>query len=186
MNLYNHSIRILLGTNGLVLAASAMLAPIYALFVEEVGGSLFDASITYAAFAGMGAIITFTSGKFADKAKESELIVVTGYLLISIGFFGYSFVDSVWTLAIAQAIVGAGQALYAPAFDALYSSNLDDGSYGSEWGAWETMSYIVSAICAILGGLIVSSYGFIPLFIIMGTLSIASALYIYFLPREVL
>lgn len=134
----------------------------------------------------MGAVITFASGKFSDTAKESELIMVAGYVLISVGFFGYIFVNSVWTLAIAQMIVGAGQALYAPVFDALYSSNLDDGSYGSEWGAWETMSYIVYAVCAILGGLIVSWYGFTPLFISMGTLSLGSALYIYLLPREVL
>jgi len=41
----NRGLRILLVTNAMILLAGAMLGPIYAIFVEKVGGNLLDASI---------------------------------------------------------------------------------------------------------------------------------------------
>ena len=72
----NKSLRILLITNGIVLIAGAMLGPIYALFVEKIGGSLLDASLTGGFFALAAGITTLLAGKFADKHKD-ELIVAT-------------------------------------------------------------------------------------------------------------
>lgn len=43
-------IKILLFTDGLVLVAAAMLAPIYAIFVEKIGGDLLDASLAGAIY----------------------------------------------------------------------------------------------------------------------------------------
>ena len=47
----NKAIRVLLITNGIVLVAGAMLGPIYALFVKDIGGTLLDASFAGALFA---------------------------------------------------------------------------------------------------------------------------------------
>ena len=62
---FNKAIRILLTTNSFILIASAMLAPIYALFVEEIGSDLLDASYAFAVFAFVAGITTLISGKYA-------------------------------------------------------------------------------------------------------------------------
>ena len=96
--LFNKALRILLLTNGLVLLAGAMLGPIYALFVEEIGGSLLDASLTGGIFALAAGITTLLAGRYADKKKRTEFMVASGYLVMAVGFVLYMFVDSLWML----------------------------------------------------------------------------------------
>lgn len=84
---FNKALKILLFTNGIILFAGAMMGPIYALYVEKIGGDLLDASFTFALYAFAAGIMTLISGRYADKIKENELIVVLGYGLIGFGFF---------------------------------------------------------------------------------------------------
>lgn len=184
--LFNKSLRILLFTNGLVLTASAMLGPIYALFVEKVGGDLLEASSTFAVYNLTAVILTFIFGKFADKIKEEELVVVLGYLILGIGFLGYLFVNSIWSLLLVQVIIGLGEAVYGPAFDACYSKHLEKGKYAAEWGIWEGLNYLTKAIGALIGGILANSFGFNYLFIFMALLCFISAFYIFLLPRKLI
>lgn len=182
----NRSLRILLMTNSLILLAGAMLGPIQAIFVDKVGGDLMDAGISGGIFSLVAGITVLVSGKFADRLKEPELVVVIGYIIMAFGFLSYLLVNSTISLFIVQAIIGFGDAIYNPPFDALYSRHLDPGKSGSQWGTWEAMSYFTVSIGAVIGGIIAKNFGFTPLFIIMAFLCLASAIYIYFLPRRVL
>jgi MFS family permease len=88
-----------------------------------------------------------------------------GYGLKCVGFLGYLFVSNPFELFIAQIILGIGTAIGIPAYDSLYSKWLDRGKYASEWALWEAMDYIISAIAAITGGILVYLYGFQILFV---------------------
>ncbi|OGK32723.1 hypothetical protein A2956_01900 [Candidatus Roizmanbacteria bacterium RIFCSPLOWO2_01_FULL_37_57] len=184
--LFNKQIRILLITNGLILTAGAMLGPIYALFVGKIGGDLLDASYAFGAYALTAGMTTLISGRYADKLKENELIVVFGYGILGMAFFGYTLVNSMWSLLIVQIIIGLGEAIYSPAFDAVYSKHLDGHKSGREWGAWESINYFTIAFGAVSGGFLVTFLGFNAMFIVMGLISFASAIYIFRLPRTVL
>ena len=105
---------------------------------------------------------------------------------MGIGFLLYTQVNSIWFLLLVQVLIGFGDAIYNPAFDALYSEHLDGGKDGTEWGAWEALNYYATAVGAFIGGFIVTKFGFNPLFIIMGILCFSSALYVYFLPKKTL
>ena len=67
----NKALRILLSTNAMILMAGAMLGPIYAIFVEDVGGDLLDASLAGGIFALVAGITTLLSGKYSDKIRNS-------------------------------------------------------------------------------------------------------------------
>jgi len=183
---FNKALRILLATNAMILMAAAMLGPIYALFVENVGGDLMDASIAGSIFALVAGLTTLVSGKYSDKIKENELIIVLGYIIMGIGFLLYFWVTSVFFLFIVQAIIGFGEAIYAPAFDAVYSKHLDGHKLGTQCGAWESMNYFTAAIGALVGGGLVTLFGFQSLFIIITGLCFGSAIYIFHLKRSVL
>ncbi|MBN2087807.1 MFS transporter [Candidatus Peregrinibacteria bacterium] len=184
--LFNKALRILLITNALILISAAMLGPIYAIFVEKVGGDLLDASIAGGLFALTGGLATLLSGKMSDKVRHSEFIIILGYAFMGTGFFLYQYVNTVEFLFVIQMIIGLGQATYSPAFDKLYSMHLDNGKGGTEWGAWESMYYFTTAAGAFVGGLIVTKFGFNAIFVIMAMLCYLSASYLYLLaPKRV-
>ena len=184
--IFNKALKILLATNGLILLAAAMLAPIYAIFVEEVGGDLMDASIAGFLFAISAGIVTLLSGRLSDKIRHSDHVMMLGYSMMGLGFFLFLFVHSITTLFIIQILIGMGEAIYSPAFDKLYSEHLVDGQYGVEWGTWESMYYFTTALGALFGGLLVTTLGFSALFLSMALLSFTSGFYLYALaPRRV-
>lgn len=173
-------------TDGIILFAGAMFGPIYALFVEKIGGDLMDASFAFAVFSVTAGIVTIISGRYSDKIKETKNIIVIGYLIMAIGFFGYIFVNSLWSLLIIQVVVGLGEAIYFPAYDAVYSENLSVNKLGRGWAAWEAISYFMAAIGAVAGGFLVSIFGFDAMFIIVSILCLISSIYIFLLPKRVL
>jgi MFS family permease len=183
---FNLALKILLATNALVLMAGAMLGPIYALFVSQVGGSLMDAGIAGGIFALAAGLTTLVSGKFSDEVKENELIIVAGYLIMALGYLLYFWVSSIWFLFAVQFIIGIGEAIYVPAFDAVYSTHLDRGKEGTQWGGWESMSYFTAAAGAFIGGALATWFGFKILFLIMAVLTLFSAVYIWHLDRKAL
>jgi len=187
MNLFfNRALRVLLATNGLILLAGAMLAPIYALYVEDIGGNLMDASLTGGIFALAAGTTCILSGRYADKRQRKEFVIVLGSMVMSFGFLLMTIVNSITTLFVVQALIGIGQAIYYPPYDALYSKHVDGHGAATAWGTWESMDYFSTAIGAILGGYIVTNWGFIPLFVIMSILCMISGLYLYYLPKKVL
>ncbi|MBN2307109.1 MFS transporter [Candidatus Peregrinibacteria bacterium] len=184
---FNKALKILLATNALILLAAAMLAPIYAIFVEEIGGDLLDASIAGFLFAVSAGLATLFSGKVSDKIRHSDHVMMLGYGMMGLGFFLFLFVHSITTLFIIQILIGMGEAIYSPAFDKLYSEHLDRGQYGVEWGTWESMYYFTTAFGALIGGLLVTNFGFPALFLSMAFLSFTSGFYLYLLsPQRVL
>ena len=173
----NRPLSVLLITNSMILIAGGLLGPIYALFVEEVGGDILDAGIAGSIFAFVAGITVLLAGKYSDTAKRPDLIVSFGYCVMGLGYLSYMLVGSIYQLFLVQVIIGFGEAMYLPSFDALYSRHLDGDKEGSQWGAWEAMNYFAMAIGAIFGGFVAHQYGFTSLFVIMALLCFISALY---------
>jgi len=183
---FNLALRILLVTNALILVSGAMFGPIYAIFVEKIGGDLLDASFAFTAFSLSAGITAVIAGRFTDKIKEKELIIVFGYLLMAVGFLSYIFVQNTWQLLLVQVLIGFGEAIYSPAFDAVYSQHINENSLGLQWSFWEAMNYFVMAIGALVGGYLTNFFGFNSMFILMAILCFVSATYLFLLPRKVL
>lgn len=186
MKLFNRPIRILLSTNALILLSGAMLAPIYAIYVEDIGGDLMDASLTGGIFALAAGVTSIITGKYADKARRMDWIMIIGAVIMSIGFFLFAKVENIFGLFLVQTLIGLGQAIYYPPYDALYSLHISKKKAASTWAAWESMDYFVTAGGAVVGGYIASTWGFQPLFILMGLTCLISSTYLYCLPKKIL
>ncbi len=156
--------------------AGGMFGPIYAVFVENIGGDLLTAGSAYAAFSISAGILIFFISRWEDHIKHQEKLVVVGFVFSCIGFLGYLFIRSPIDLFIVQIVFGLGEAISTPAFDGMYSKLLDKGKFASEWGLWESLNYIVIAVAAVVGGYLANVYGFRFIFVIMFILSIIGLL----------
>lgn len=181
------ALKILLFTDGLYFLAAAMLGPIYAVFVEKIGGDLLTAGTSFAVFSFVMGVLILLFGKIEDAfLKETELWICAGYLVTAVGFFCYLLIESPWHLFIVQAIIGIGRAISSPAYSAIYSKHLNYKKAAFQWGAWDSMTNLAIGGGAIVGSLLAATFGFQILFVIMGTLSLLSCFVILLLPRKIL
>lgn len=153
--------------------AGALLGPIYALYVQKIGGDLLDASSSFAFFMLTAGVVVYLLSLWEDKFKHRKKFVIAGYGIGVIGYLGYLFVNSPTALFIVQIILGFSAALKDPAYDALFS---DSGKKHLilAWGEWEAMDYIVWGVGALMGGFIAKYFGFQILLYIMFLMSILS------------
>lgn len=174
--------RILLVSDAFYLLSGGLLGPIYALFVQSIGGDIFDVGSTFALFMLTAGIVVFLLALWEDKSKHQKKFVIAGYGIGVIGSLGYLFVNSSVSLLIVQMILGLAVALKDPAYDALFSG-AEKKHITLAWGEWEAVDYFALGIGALVGALIAQHFGFRVLLWCMFILSVFSFIVSMFLLR---
>lgn len=171
-----HILRTILIAQGFLIAAFAMFSPIYAIFVEKIGGGILSASSSVAAFSIATGVMVYIISRWENHVKHLDKMVRIAYALSAVGFLGYIFVQNIAQFILVQILLGLSVAIRVPALDTLYSRHTDRKRGISEWGNWESTAYIVSAFAALAGGYLAKMYGFRTLFVIMFISSIIALL----------
>ncbi len=184
----NKALRALLLSNSLILISLGMFVPVYALFVQKVGGGALSAGFTAGALGLASAVSALLSGKLIDKLSphKTRLILSGGWFGIGLSILLYLFVHSIAALFIVQIILGFVKTISAPAFDTLYARHLDKASSGQEYGVWEASFFLTAGVGAVLGGVLVDIYGFNGVFIAMALLAFAASIYVMTVPKDTL
>ena len=163
----NRILKHLLVAESFWLLAAGLFGPIYAIFVTEIKGDVLEAGGAYAAFSLAAAAMIFMISRWEDHVRHKERLIIIGHSIGAVAILGYLFVANPLQLFAVQAMLGVAGAIAVPAFDGIYSKNLDRGRFVSEWGLFDSMKYLVAGISAVVGGLIVSLYNFQTLCIIL-------------------
>jgi len=167
-------IKILLLSDIMFMIAGGMLGPVYAIYVQNIGGNLLTAGGAWAAFAFSTGILILLMGKLEER-KNKIMMVITGSTIKAAAFVGYIFVSNPLELFAVQILLGIGVAINIPAWDTLYGKFMEKGKESFFWGLWEASSYIFSAIAGLTGAIIVTYFGFNMLFVLMAIASILGA-----------
>ncbi len=178
--------RFILISQAFIILAFGMLSPIYAIYVEEVGGGILVTTGSTAAFMMATGILVFILGRWEDHQKHLKKLIILGYFFSALGFLGYIFVTNVYHLFIVQALLGISIAVRSPALSALYSKKMEKGKRVSVWSEWEAMWYIVTAAASISGGLVVKYFGFHTLLTIMFISSVCALIASLSMPEKAL
>lgn len=163
----NKAMKILLGAEAFFTLVTGMIGPLYAIYVEKIGGDILTATAALATFSFVLGGLIYIFGKYQDKINNDKLMIVAGYSIKCIGFLGYIFVTNIIHLFIVEVILAIGYATTYPAYNSLYSKNIDKGKSCSNWGAYEGLTNIVYAVGVLAAGALVTLAGFKTLFVVM-------------------
>jgi MFS family permease len=140
--------------------AAGLLGPIYAIYVEQIGGDILTAGYSYALFTIICGVFILLLGIWENRSKHQEKIIIASRILAVIGFMGYLFVSNPVDLFLVQIVLGISVAFVVPAFDSFYSRHIDKNRETEEWGAWEGVYQISLGISAVVGAVVADFFGF--------------------------
>ena len=153
--------------NSFFVFAMGMFGPIYAIYVQKIGGDILAAGIAWAVFMIISGVGILLMGNIQDKIKRDKTSIIVGYALMSLGFLGYFFVSNVSQLFLVQVLMGISAVILTPAYDSFYTKYLEKGKFASQWAAWEGVWHIVTGIAALVGAFLVKLFSFKFLFLVM-------------------
>lgn len=94
---------------------------------------------------------------------------------------------------LAGSLLGPLYAIYVekfqlgtPAFEVIFAEHLDEGKHIADYSDWKLISNIMLALGTLIGGVIVSKFGFTPLFLLMSSLAVISFIGVILKPRHLL
>ena len=182
----NTALKVLFVSNAIYMFAALLLGPLYAVYVQKIGGGILLVSISTAVFYVASTLFLLFVARFGDRVREKELMLVASYIIRGLGFLSYIFIRSALFLILVQVLFGLAESLGTPTFGTLFAKHIDKKEEVMEYSDWAMVSNLVMALGTILGCFLVSSLGFNFLFVTIGALCFISAGYILFTPKEVL
>jgi len=163
-----------------------LIGPFYAVFVEQIGGSILDMGYSVTVFGICTGILMMVIGKISDKINK-ELITIIGFLLYAMGSLFYLVISSPWQLFVLQIIFAFGTACLSAPLTALFAKYIQKGKEGLQWGIEGGGSYIAVGVAVFIGTFIINKWGFDVLFISMFLVQMMAVLVqtrLYFTTRK--
>ena len=167
-------VKILLSSSIIHNFCLALLGPIYAIFVQNIGGDILSASSAWAIYTVTIGILTVIFGHFEQRLSWSRMLI-WGRILTVIGIIGYFFVSNIYQLFAVEFLLGVAASIKDPVYDSLFSKFLTKKKMSVEWGYQWGLTSIFGGIAAFIGGMVATFFGFKILFIIMAASSAVSA-----------
>lgn len=170
-------------TDGFLIAGGGLLIPIFALFVETVGGGILEAGTAVTIFALTAGVGILFFSRIEDNFKHYPQFVTVGYGIATLGYLIYIFTTSLGQLYFAQFLLGIAAAIRVPSYDVLLSQH-SPKHLAVAWGNWNATVYFVSALSATFGAIIAATFGFTTMLTIVFFFSLISFILSFFLLRS--
>jgi predicted MFS family arabinose efflux permease len=159
--------------------AESMLIPIYALFIEKIGGSILDVGYAFALFNIFKGIFVMTVGRTEFFKKNVHLMVMLGFFVSAVCDCLYLGIHDQYQFFAVQAIAGIALGIINPAWEAIYSDAESIEEASEKWSVWNGGADFATGLAAIIGGLLVAYTSWNVLFVVMGVVSLWSTYYSY-------
>ena len=170
------NIKILLTCSILIHGGINLLAPIYALFIKQINGSLLDASATVGFYAIFRGIAYFLFKKMDESKFNRKFMISFGYFLFFIGYTFYIFATNVVHVFLIQGILAVGEVIINPSWSAVIATSLTKGNERGIYSDFYGYRSIFEGIAAIAGGLLAVALGFNTLFVLMAIFALIASI----------
>lgn len=178
------NIKILLTCSMLLHGGINLLAPIYAIFIKNIGGSLLDASLTVGFYAILKGGLYFVFSKVKESRLSRKFMISVGYFLFFVSYILYIFAANVSHVLIIQALLALGEVIINPSWSAVIANSLTKGKERSIYSDFYGYRSLAEGGAAILGGVMATQLGFNLLFGLMAGFALMASGLSLFIKEE--
>lgn len=187
----NKVVKTLIFYDLLLLFGWGLVVPILAIFIMESiqGGNTQVAGLAIGIYWLGKSLLQVPIANYLDKnhgEKDDYYFLIFGTLLASLAPFGFIFASLPWHIYFLQVIHALGMASAIPAWAGIFTRHIDKGKEAQSWALDSSALGIGVGTAGIIGGTVANLFGFVPLFIGVGTFGIISALLLLPLKNELL
>lgn len=166
--------------------AANLSVPFFALFVvQDIGAAAAAVGFASAVYWVVKSVLQLPIARWIDRNHgeiDDYYSLLIGLTITITGLFLFYFARELWHIFAIQALIGIGDAFVVPPLYAIFSRHLDHGSEGFEWALQSSFSFGAgSALGGTLSGILVSTLGIRPLFLINATLMLIGLVILLFL-----
>jgi len=153
--------------NVVVIIAGGFLTPLWAGFVEKIGGNIITAGNAICIFSIVIGLLTCVAAKIENDYHKDEFFLVFSQVFMAIGYLGYFWVHHPWQLYLVEIWLGLGGAIQAPALYSLYQQYMPKDKGTLNWGIWNGFYNIAMGIGALISAYIANYFGFTGVFFVL-------------------
>lgn len=166
--------------------AANLSAPFFAVFIlQDIGAAVTVVGFASAIYWITKSILQLPVARWLDRNHgeiDDYYALIGGLAVTTFGVFLFYLADRVWHIYVIQLIIALGDAFVVPPFYAIFTRHVDPNSEGFEWSLYSSFSLGAgSALGAALAGVLASTLGIRPLFLINGTLMLLGLIVLLFL-----
>jgi MFS family permease len=158
MPLKNKLLTILISINFLVILAAGFMTPVWAQFVQQIGGDLRTAGNAVCIFSIILGFFTWIAAHIENQLNHDPLILVISQALFVISYAGYFWVHHPTQLYAIQISLGISGAIQVPALYALYQRMIPPKQTTLYWGIWNGFYNIAMGLGALVSAYTVEKY----------------------------
>lgn len=170
------NVKILLIASTLIHSGAALLAPVYAIFIAEIDGSLIQTGAAVGLYAILRGLLYLWFADLDEARYSRRAMMAVGYLTMGIAYGLYIGVSAMWQVFALQALLSVGEAMITPSWSAVLATSLTEGKERDIYARFFGYRSLFEGVAAILGGAFAMYLGFDMVFALMAGFAVISAL----------
>ena len=179
------NIKILLTCSIFIHGGINLLAPIYAIYIKNIGGTLIDASATVGTYAILKGILYFLFRRLDEKRYSKKMMIAGGYFLFAVSYVCYLFASKTIHVFGIQALLAFAEVIINPSWSAVIAVSLTKGKERGIYSDFYGYRSMFEGLAAITGGFLAMYLGFDVLFGLMASFALIASLLSLFLNTEI-
>ncbi len=179
------NIKLLLLASILLHSGTNLLAPIYAIYIHDIGGNLLDAGIAVGIYAVFKGILYFLLDKTDESRFSKRVMMFSGYAIMGVSYILYLFAEIPMHVFLIQALLAVGETVINPSWSAVIAMSLEDGKERHIYSHFYGYRSLFEGAAAIAGGLFAMKFGFDVVFGLMASFAFASGILAWMVDEKV-
>lgn len=180
----HRNIKILLTCSVFIHGGINLLAPIYAIFIKNIGGTILDASVTIGFYAILKGVLYFALKGLKESRFSKKFMISGGYFLFFVAYVCYLFASKTVHVLWIQGLLAFAEVIINPSWSSVIALALEKGKERSIYSNFYGYRSFFEGGAAILGGVLASTVGFNVLFSLMAVFALIASILALFLENK--